>query len=1197
MIGGPIGGLIIVILLVLVFIFTFVIPVAQGKNSNPEGFAINMPSYKADRLTMGAQGIQAYNPLAASLNPVLPNFGVANANISTDLTSSQYTQEFNTATSIANKQITAALQTPDDIPSGESPTNLGIAPQAVYPQLPPANDLYIKALKCQANVKGRNCNQLKDPQNALCGICMKSGTKYDGSSAGTFIGGLLSLVQDRNDAADAASSVGNPYPDYYPTLGKCAPGMFVVDQQSCEKVYNQLGCEEIGESGGFNGGKTSEGLTLDQLSCAQAPLSGDNVFVYHPQDRKFDVVIRVLTPFDSGITKIVVTHVESGQTYTADNSGIPGQEFSLKIKGVKEADKVQVLVAQEQPSRTGGEPEVFQVTEIDGTGKLATYTPELADKLCKRIGTSVASSAQLNAALSNGLQAPRCAFTSDAGPVYAAQSGAPSFTSIPIGGNPASAKCNAEKPENNSGVWCYGFKPAETPINPTDPPPIGTRIVNWFDKFVGAQPPQGTSLYSKFSSPGQPDPPGNSFRAVLIQWEMFNSTTRTIPFAQTISMVNNFPVSPPPPGGSPLRLYGPYSGSSVINAPAWTPTSGMVKNQFWFWSNIPRSQRAIFTAQVPGFLSDPFYRDDKYNAPVGPLISKKSTAALLQSSPCMASDQMPGKYSAACLLELYKGAGGIPGKGKLTITNGGLSQLNSYGDLNAIMTYLTGLYSTATRGKDATGTVISLNVATRIRAMNAAAQLLFGFDIVNACETIIDNADGSVGIVATPVNNITGECLQYLYLNAGSDVINTPMGSTLKATYTSVKDRFSGLLNTESTPDLRRKYPFQACSLNGTSAPIKNGKPDMNVIGQLMNMSSIVEIQNYFDKIHKTANNFAANYRSTEEEALAQAEAVQMCYGLNRNSKAATGFGCTNWVPTTIDNIAIWLDGADPFATGKEPENGTAVGVWRDKSGKQRHAQASNNSNNSTMCPNNGENYCNPPIYNTKVVKRKGSILLNPYQSIETSTRGSGFTGPTATYVLPAFDPAPASSATPGSPTIFIVVSSKTYTANNGAWLSTVVPWNWTWFFLNESVQGGGAGTINLTAGNVNERNILVPKGTANKAPQILSLSMCDPTNTTLPYYRSTVHVNGNLWRSARYGNGVPVQSISTATQVRGYMTGSAIQFVLGAGLSGYVHELIMYDRTLNEDERTKVEGYLAWKWGQQDSLPVDHPYSGGEPS
>ena len=47
----------------------------------------------------------------------------------------------------------------------------------------------------------------------------------------------------------------------------------------------------------------------------------------------------------------------------------------------------------------------------------------------------------------------------------------------------------------------------------------------------------------------------------------------------------------------------------------------------------------------------------------------------------------------------------------------------------------------------------------------------------------------------------------------------------------------------------------------------------------------------------------------------------------------------------------------------------------------------------------------------------------------------------------------------------------------------------------------------------------------------------------------------------------------------------------LGRYWNGYVGEVILYSTTLTTFERQKVEGYLAWKWGLQSSLPVDHPY------
>jgi hypothetical protein len=42
---------------------------------------------------------------------------------------------------------------------------------------------------------------------------------------------------------------------------------------------------------------------------------------------------------------------------------------------------------------------------------------------------------------------------------------------------------------------------------------------------------------------------------------------------------------------------------------------------------------------------------------------------------------------------------------------------------------------------------------------------------------------------------------------------------------------------------------------------------------------------------------------------------------------------------------------------------------------------------------------------------------------------------------------------------------------------------------------------------------------------------------------------------------------------------------------SGYMAEIVLTGNTLGTTERQKLEGYLAYKWGQQGGLPGDHPY------
>jgi len=49
-------------------------------------------------------------------------------------------------------------------------------------------------------------------------------------------------------------------------------------------------------------------------------------------------------------------------------------------------------------------------------------------------------------------------------------------------------------------------------------------------------------------------------------------------------------------------------------------------------------------------------------------------------------------------------------------------------------------------------------------------------------------------------------------------------------------------------------------------------------------------------------------------------------------------------------------------------------------------------------------------------------------------------------------------------------------------------------------------------------------------------------------------------------------------------------------GVTGHIAEMLYWDRSLNSTEMEKVEGYLAWKWGQVANLPSGHPYKGAAP-
>jgi hypothetical protein len=48
--------------------------------------------------------------------------------------------------------------------------------------------------------------------------------------------------------------------------------------------------------------------------------------------------------------------------------------------------------------------------------------------------------------------------------------------------------------------------------------------------------------------------------------------------------------------------------------------------------------------------------------------------------------------------------------------------------------------------------------------------------------------------------------------------------------------------------------------------------------------------------------------------------------------------------------------------------------------------------------------------------------------------------------------------------------------------------------------------------------------------------------------------------------------------------------------LDGTIGELLMYTGNSTDSEVEKIEGYLAWKWGLEGSLPASHPYKSEKP-
>jgi hypothetical protein len=60
---------------------------------------------------------------------------------------------------------------------------------------------------------------------------------------------------------------------------------------------------------------------------------------------------------------------------------------------------------------------------------------------------------------------------------------------------------------------------------------------------------------------------------------------------------------------------------------------------------------------------------------------------------------------------------------------------------------------------------------------------------------------------------------------------------------------------------------------------------------------------------------------------------------------------------------------------------------------------------------------------------------------------------------------------------------------------------------------------------------------------------------------------------------------------VNGWNVGGDRQ-AIGRGWRGRIAEVLSFNRSLSDSEASRIEGYLAWKWGLQAQLPYDHPYA-----
>jgi hypothetical protein len=249
--------------------------------------------------------------------------------------------------------------------------------------------------------------------------------------------------------------------------------------------------------------------------------------------------------------------------------------------------------------------------------------------------------------------------------------------------------------------------------------------------------------------------------------------------------------------------------------------------------------------------------------------------------------------------------------------------------------------------------------------------------------------------------------------------------------------------------------------------------------------------------------------------------------------------------PTSIPGCAMWLDGSDPAGTGVAPANNSAISTWVDKSGNGCNATAS--SSNPTFLSNQ---------YN-------GYGLIN-------FSGGVYFSNATFNYNLP-------------NRTLFIVCSSTV--AGYTGFLS---------FNNTAGTDYSASNTMNYASPGTNSLQIAAALSAAGGG---FNVFFGTGSTTQFAIYGDTFSGTTESY----FMNGSNMGSTTTSTTF-----GASTSIYIGArqlggftgtySITGTISELIIYNYAITSSQRQQIEGYLAWKWGLQASLPATHPFAATVP-
>lgn len=256
--------------------------------------------------------------------------------------------------------------------------------------------------------------------------------------------------------------------------------------------------------------------------------------------------------------------------------------------------------------------------------------------------------------------------------------------------------------------------------------------------------------------------------------------------------------------------------------------------------------------------------------------------------------------------------------------------------------------------------------------------------------------------------------------------------------------------------------------------------------------------------------------------------------------------GLRTWTPGDIVT-SLWLDAAD--ASTVELVAG-AVAQWSDKSGNNNHAtQSANAAYRPTMGTENG----------------LGALV---------------FDGSNVYMVF-------GSAVVPTSHSLFVVFKPTIENAV-GAIVGQWAPGETGRFGIIANQHDSGS----TTSGYLNAFN-----GSATQGAGAYSLAISTTITNSRTIIESICTTGSEQWKLLK--NGTEYESATIPSVYQGVNT--AIGCMSASSVSnlynGVVCEIVLVSGIVSVDDRKRIEGYLAHKWGVAASLPSDHPYKTDAPT